>query len=124
MESQTNQSKVPKKKNSSEAQNKHNRISSEIENNRDHQRSNSFRLPPQLCKTFIATLLLFLTGMILIGFGFANAFWLKIPNLSISLWVLGGITFIPGSYYAFVFCRAYSSNANDREDLLEAIPEI
>lgn len=84
-----------------------------------------FKIPSALKKTFIMTTVLFSVGAILIGLGFIDAIWSDVPGLSISMWTLGGITFIPGGYYGYLFYKAYRAKSDEeRDEILEQIPEM
>ena len=86
--------------------------------------SEKFKIPENLKKTFIVTCCLFALGGLLIGLGFINKIRDDVPGISISMWTLGAIVFIPGSYYAYQFYKAYKASGDDREDILAQIPEI
>ncbi len=111
---------------------KNNKHQLEIENNKkeeedDHDlrvNQNKFRVPNELKCTFITTALLFVVGSLLIGLGFIEAIWSEVPGISISMWTLGGITFIPGGYYAYQFYKAYKAEGDERDEILDAIPEL
>jgi hypothetical protein len=100
--------------------------SNDADDNDLHVISNKdkFTLPSELKCTFIMTIILFCVGAVLIGIGFIDAIYSEVPGISISMWTLGGITFIPGGYYAYQFYKAYRASGTDREDIFDNIPEI
>ena len=88
-------------------------------------KAEKFKVPAALKKTFIMTIVLFSVGALLIGLGFIDAIWSDVPGLSISMWTLGGITFIPGGYYGYLFFKAYKANSDEeRDEILDQIPEM
>lgn len=83
-----------------------------------------FQIPSNLKKTFITTALLFCLGAILIGVGFIDQLRGELIGVSIAMWTLGGILFIPGGYYAYQFYLAYKADGEQREEILANIPEL
>ena len=84
-----------------------------------------FKIPPNLKKTFIVTIILASLGIILIILGFINAIADATPGGGIMFWILGGIVIIPGGYYSYQFYKA--KNTNDeykRQNILDNIPEL
>ena len=101
----------------------------EIEQNSNYNIQNSqiekFKVPPNLKKTFIVTMILAGLGIILIILGFINAIADATPGGGIMFWILGGIVIIPGGYYSYQFYKA--KKATDeyvRQDILDNIPEL
>ena len=107
-----------------EIEGKENRHTKDEEDHDLREYKEKFRVPAQLQCTFISTAILFVVGSVLIGCGFINAIWTNVPGLSISMWTLGGITFIPGGYYAYQFYKAYKASGDERDEILDAIPEL
>jgi len=109
---------------------------SEIRNNQDminnvsedrdlRNAEERFEVPLNLKKTFICSLLLFILGFILIGIGFIEDIQAADPFEGITFWIIGGIVLIPGGYYTYQFCKARrSSDLQEREDILNDIPEL
>lgn len=96
----------------------------DVEDDKDLNVVEKFKIPNNLKKTFCVTIILFVLGAILIGIGFIEEIREDVPGISISMWVLGSIVFIPGGYYAYQFYKAYKANGEDRNDILDQIPEI
>ena len=101
----------------------------EIEHNQNYNIENTqiekFKLPPNLKKTFIVTMILAGLGIILIILGFINAIADATPGGGIMFWILGTIVIIPGGYYSYQFYKA--KKATDeyvRQDILDNIPEL
>lgn len=91
---------------------------------RQNQRE-KFKVPSSLKKTFWTTMALFVTGSLLLGLGFIEEIKSDVPGLAISMWVLGGITFIPGGYYAYLFYKACKApSGEERDEILDQIPEL
>lgn len=83
-----------------------------------------FNIPAELKKTFIITSILFIVGSVLIGIGFIEQIRQDVPGVSISMWSLGGICFIPGGYYSYQFYKAYKAQGDNRLDILDQIPQL
>ena len=101
----------------------------EIEHNQNYNIENTqiekFKVPPNLKKTFIVTMILAGLGIILIILGFINAIADATPGGGIMFWILGTIVIIPGGYYSYQFYKA--KKATDeyvRQDILDNIPEL
>ena len=101
----------------------------EIEHNQNYNIENTqiekFKVPPNLKKTFIVTMILAGLGIILIVLGFINAIADATPGGGIMFWILGAIVIIPGGYYSYQFYKA--KKATDeyvRQDILDNIPEL
>ena len=101
----------------------------EIEHNQnyniEHTQIEKFKVPPNLKKTFIVTMILAGLGIILIILGFINAIADATPGGGIMFWILGTIVIIPGGYYSYQFYKA--KKATDeyvRQDILDNIPEL
>mgnify|MGYP003558573348 CR=1 FL=1 len=60
----------------------------------------------------------------MIGIGFIEQIRQDVPGVSISMWTLGGICFIPGGYYSYQFYKAYKAQGDDRQDILDNIPQL
>mmetsp|Transcript_9428 Transcript_9428/g.9758 ORF Transcript_9428/g.9758 Transcript_9428/m.9758 type:complete len:158 (+) Transcript_9428:2-475(+) len=96
----------------------------ELDHDLNVQEHEEFIIPQNLKKTFYMTMFLFCLGAILIGLGFIEEIKEHAFGVSVSMWTLGGIAFIPGGYYAYKFYQAYKSQGEEREDILAQIPEI
>ncbi len=84
-----------------------------------------FKVPPNLKKTFIVTMILAGLGIILIILGFINAIADATPGGGIMFWVLGAIVIIPGGYYSYQFYKAKkTTDEYKRQDILDNIPEL
>lgn len=83
-----------------------------------------FEVPPNLKKTFFMTLSLFIVGVVLLVLGFIEEIADSAPGVSIAMWVLSGIVIIPGGYYSYQFYLAMKARGEERDEILEAIPEI
>lgn len=102
------------------------------ENNHDEEEDNDirvvprekFKIPPNLKKTFLITMMLFSIGAILIGTAFIEDIKEGAFGVSISMWTLGSIVMIPGGYYAYQFYLACKATGDAREDILAQIPEM
>jgi hypothetical protein len=97
------------------------------ENSIDHdlRTVEKFKVPSNLKKTFIFTMVLAAVGLILIILGCINQVAQADPGRGITFWVLGSIVMIPGGYYSYQFWRAKRAETEeDREEILEQIPEL
>jgi|LauGreDrversion4_2_1035121.scaffolds.fasta_scaffold979114_1 hypothetical protein len=84
-----------------------------------------FKVPTNLKRTFIFTMVLAAVGLILIILGCINQVAQADPGRGITFWVLGSIVMIPGGYYSYQFWRAKRAETEeDREEILEQIPEL
>lgn len=101
-----------------------NKIVEEEDNDLREGKYEKFNIPSELKKTFIITSILFIVGSILIGIGFIEQIRQDVPGVSISMWTLGGICFIPGGYYSYQFYKAYKAQGDDRQDILDNIPQL
>lgn len=101
-----------------------NKIIEEEDNDLREGKYEKFNIPSELKKTFIITSILFIVGSILIGIGFIEQIRQDVPGVSISMWTLGGICFIPGGYYSYQFYKAYKAQGDDRQDILDNIPQL
>jgi hypothetical protein len=83
-----------------------------------------FKIPHNLKKTFLITMMLFIIGSVLIGTAFIEDIREGAFGVSISMWTLGSIVMIPGGYYAYQFYLACKASGEDRDDILAQIPEM
>jgi hypothetical protein len=81
--------------------------------------------PPLPMKTLLVVLAFFLIGSALIIFGTISEMTDLEPTRGIAFWILGGLLFIPGSYFTVQFYKAYRANtAYERKQILEALPDF
>lgn len=94
-------------------------------NDLDSEQLEKFKIPPELKKTFIVSLILALVGIALIIIGFINVISKSTPGGGIMFWILGGIVLIPGGFYWYQFYKAKKAkNKYARQDILDAIPQL
>lgn len=83
------------------------------------------RVPPNLLKTFIVTVVLAGIGVVLIILGCIQSIAKHTPGEGIMFWVLGSIVIIPGGFYTYQFFKAYRSHDDfEREKIFDQIPEL
>ena len=102
-------------------------IDKSIMKNRKFRKSTieKFKVPPELKKTFIITLILAILGVILIICGCIKAISDHTPGGGIMFWVLGGIVIIPGGFYSFQFYMAKTAKQKYRRKIiLDNIPRL
>ncbi len=91
----------------------------------DLQVVDKFKVPDNLKKTFIFTMILAGVGLILIILGCIHEVASADPGKGITFWVLGSIVMIPGGYYSYQFYKAKKAKSEDeREEILDQIPEL
>lgn len=90
----------------------------------DHE-SRPEPLPPLPLKTLLVVLVFFALGSALIVVGTVSEMTDLEPSRGIAFWILGGLLFIPGSYYTFQFYKAYrATNAYERRQIIEGLPDL
>ena len=87
------------------------------------------RLEPELpfpTKLLVVSVTLFVVGGILIFSGFiSEIFNVEDKTKGIACWVLGGITFIPGAYYTYLFYRAWrTQNPEERRRIMRELEAV
>ena len=88
-------------------------------------RTEKFKVPSHLKKTFICTVVLAGLGIILIILGSIRQIAAADPGKGITFWVLGSIVTIPGGYYSYQFYRAKrAQDMQERDEILDDIPEL
>ena len=99
-----------------------------IHNNMDNvetQPNDKFKVPPELKKTFIVTMILAVLGIALIICGFIKAVSDATPGGGIMFWVLGSVVIIPGGFYSYQFYKARKAKEQHRrQDILDNIPQL
>ena len=83
------------------------------------KKKNKFKIPKNLIKTFVCSIILTTIGIIFIIIGFIS-FLVKIgPSMGISFMCVGCITLLIGGYYVYHFYFAYKAkNKNQKNDIL------
>ena len=112
--------------------NENKKFHNEIENlkimkmeNNNNNMNNSFTIPPELKKTYIMTVFLTITGIILIFCGIIRAVIIKRIAGGVMFWILAILVLIPGGFYSLQFCRAkYSQRDYERQEILDSIPKL
>ena len=117
--------------NNNENKMKNNKFHNEIENlktmkmENNNNMNNVFIIPQDLKKTFIITIILTITGIILIFCGIIKAVIIKRISGGVMFWILAILVLIPGGFYSFQFCRAkYAQRDYERQDILDSIPKL
>ena len=99
-----------------------------IHNNIDNletQGNEKFKVPPELKKTFIVTMILAVLGIALIICGCIKAISDATPGGGIMFWVLGSVVIIPGGFYSYQFYKAKKAKEiHRRQDILDNIPQL
>ena len=70
-------------------------------------------LPEIPKKVLIVSVILLITGIVLIIFGFIDDIRKNDPGNGVTLWVFGGLVLLPGAYYSFKIFMAFISNDPD-----------
>ena len=82
-------------------------------------------IPERLKKTFFSSILLLVTGIILIIIGFAFSSYEQNFMKGITFWILGVIVSIPGSYFTYKFYCIYKARDEyERNYIMDQIPEL
>jgi RsiW-degrading membrane proteinase PrsW (M82 family) len=77
-------------------------------------------IPKEYVKTFYYVISLFVIGIILIIFSF-----IRTKTSKKCPFILGVITFIPGTYFTFQFCRyIFTKNIYIKKEILDNIPQF
>ena len=93
--------------------------------NMETQPTEKFKVPPELKKTFIVTIILAVLGVALIICGCIKAISDSTPGGGIMFWVLGGVVIIPGGFYSYQFYKAKRAKEDyQRQDILDNIPQL
>ena len=88
-----------------------------------NEETSSFTIPDNLKKTFYLSLSLFIIGLIMIIIGFFSQSKYFEPEKALPFWILGLIVIIPGGFYSFQFCKAITSQSEDKRlEILNQIP--
>ena len=99
-----------------------------IHNNIDNietQPNEKFKVPPELKKTFIVTMILAVLGVALIICGCIKAISDATPGGGVMFWVLGSVVIIPGGFYSYQFYKAKKAKeGHRRQDILDNIPQL
>lgn len=94
----------------------------EIEEINYHVEDNRLKFP---MKTLIFSITLFIIGITLLIAGLVLELAEDDKSKGMAMWILGLITFIPGSYYTILFYRAYrAKTATERMNILKEIPDL
>ena len=76
-------------------------------------------------KTLVSSIILFVIGATLLIAGLIEELVEDDKTKGMAMWIIGAITFIPGSYYTFLFVKAYrAKTVNERMQILRDIPEM
>lgn len=77
-------------------------------------------------KLLVVSLGLFVLGGVLIFSGFiSEIFNVEDKTKGIACWVLGAITFVPGSYYSYLFYRAWrTQNPEERLRIMRELEAV
>lgn len=82
-------------------------------------------LPALPIKTLLIVLVFFALGTALIIVGTVSEMTDLEPSRGIAFWVLGGLLFIPGSYYTFQFYKAWrATTPYERRQIIEGLPDL
>ena len=93
--------------------------------NMETQPTEKFKVPPELKKTFIVTIILAVLGVALIICGCIKAISDSTPGGGMMFWVLGGVVIIPGGFYSYQFYKARRAKEDyQRQDILDNIPQL
>ena len=80
---------------------------------------------PLPMKPLACAICLLLSGIVLIIIGFVEEVVDIDPTRGIAFWVLGALTFIPGSYFSYQFYKAYRAKTpRARSQILRNIPDM
>mmetsp|Transcript_8445 Transcript_8445/g.12467 ORF Transcript_8445/g.12467 Transcript_8445/m.12467 type:complete len:141 (+) Transcript_8445:601-1023(+) len=90
----------------------------------DHQLTDiHLEFPPLPKGPLVSSLVMLVLGTVLIIVGFVEEVVDIDPTRGIAFWILGGLLFIPGIYYAVKFYRIYKAPTPlQRQKMLEDIP--
>ena len=87
--------------------------------------NNEFVIPQDLKKTYKMTLLLTITGIILILCGIIKAVLNKKFGGGVMFWILAILVLIPGGFYSYQFFKAkISKNQYERQEIFDTIPRL
>ena len=87
--------------------------------------NNEFIIPPELKKTYKITILLTITGIILILSGITKAIIIKRISGGIMFWILAILVLIPGGFYSYQFYKAKTSKREyERQEIFDSIPKL
>ena len=87
--------------------------------------NNEFTIPPELKKTYRMTIILTITGIILILCGIIKAVIMKRISGGIMFWILSILVLIPGGFYSYQFYRAKTTNKEyERQEIFDSIPRL
>ena len=87
--------------------------------------NNDFTIPPELKKTYRMTIILTITGIILILCGIIKAVIMKRISGGIIFWILSILVLIPGGFYSYQFYRAKTTNKEyERQEIFDSIPRL
>ena len=87
--------------------------------------NNEFTIPPELKKTYRMTIILTITGIILILCGIIKAVIMKRISGGIMFWILSILVLIPWGFYSYQFYRAKTTNKEyERQEIFDSIPRL
>ena len=87
--------------------------------------NNEFVIPQDLKKTYKMTLLLTITGIILILCGIIKAVLNKKFGGGVMFWILAILVLIPGGFYSYQFFKAkISKNQYEKQEIFDTIPRL
>ena len=86
---------------------------------------NEFSIPLELKKTFRLTVILTITGILLILCGIIKAVIINKVLGGIFFWILAILVLIPGGFYSYQFYKAKTTQKEyERQEILDSIPKI
>lgn len=96
-----------------------------IENGINNQNKEEFVIPQDLKKTYRITILLSITGIILILCGIIKAVISNKFGGGLMFWILAILVLIPGGFYSYQFFRAKISKSQyERQEILDSLPRL
>lgn len=96
-----------------------------IENGINNPNMNEFIIPQELKKTYKMTILLTITGIILIFCGIIKAVINNKFGGGIMFWILAILVLIPGGFYSYQFFKAkIAKNQYERQEIFDSLPKL
>ena len=87
--------------------------------------NNKFIIPQELKKTYMITIILTITGIVLIICGIIKALIIKKIGGGLMFWILAILVLIPGGFYSIQFYRArHCEREYERQEILDSIPKL
>ena len=86
---------------------------------------NEFIIPQELKKTFRFTIILTITGIILIICGITKSIITNKVLGGLMFWILAILVLIPGGFYSYQFCKARQTQKEyERQEIFDSIPKL